>query len=164
MRRFFAISVATLFSFALAILALTPPVHADGPGPNMATPYVALISGAAFTGKAINAAKTFDAIDVGGYETVIVEVAYTYSAATQVLMTCLEGPTAAGAVFKVPEASGAGLGVVDHYQRTWRWTTGAASASFFFEVPTVYRFLTCTFTGTAADANDKITVTLRVQG
>jgi len=148
-------------SLAVA-LSFSPAVRADGPGPKVATPYDAKIAGVAFSAKAINAAKTFDAIDVGGYGTVIVEVAWVRSAATDVLMTCLEGPSSAGAVFKVPEVSSGGLGVVNHYQRTWRWV-GAVSASFFFEVPTIYRFLTCTFTGTAADANDKITVTIRVQ-
>jgi len=153
-------SLAISFAF---LIATAFSAHASGPGPKLATPYSVTIGGAAFSAQAINASKTFDAINIGGYETLIVEVAYTWSSATHVLMTCLEGPTAAGAVFKVPEASGAGLGVVDHYQRTWRWITGGASSSFYFEVPVIYQWVTCTFTGTAAGANDKITLTARAQ-
>jgi hypothetical protein len=149
--------------FLALVLTLIPSISlASGPGPKRYATYPATIAGAAFTGQAINAAKALDAVNVGGYETVLVEVAYVYSSATDVLMTCVQGPLATS-VFVVPEVQGAGSGVVNHYPRTWRWITGAASASFFFEVPIRYQWLRCTFVGTGAGANDKITVSLRAQ-
>jgi len=149
-------------SIAIA-LSFPPLARAEGPGPKIANVYSAKIAGAAFTTQALNAPKTFDAIDIGGYETVIVEVTYVYTNATHVLMTCLEGPTAAGAVIKVPEAVGAGLGFVTHYQRTWDWITGGVSSTFAFEVPVRYRWLTCTLSSTGGAAGDTATVTIRAQ-
>lgn len=154
----FLSALAFLFAVASPSLAAT-----QGPGPKIYNTYSATISGAAFTTQALNTAKAFDAINVGGYETVLVEVAYVYNSATHVRMTCLEGPTSAGAVFKVPEIDDAGLGVLDHYQRTWRWVTGGASGSFFFEVPVRYQWLTCSLIGTSAAAADTATVTIRAQ-
>jgi hypothetical protein len=150
------------FALALVLCLFSSPVLA-APGPKLATAYSAKIAGAAFTTKALNASKTFDAVNIGGYETVLVEVAYVYASATHVTMTCFEGLTAATAVFKIPETSSGGAGTVLHYQRTWSWVTGGVSSSFFFEVPVRYQWLTCTLLGTAAGAGDTATVTLWAQ-
>lgn len=127
------------------------------PGPHLNRVKGLTVSGAAFSGLAVNAAKTFDSIGCGGYHTVLVEIQYTYSAATAVNMTCEESPDES-VWLKVPQADESSPPTVSHGQRIWTWA-GTSSVNFFFEVPVRYRYLRCSIYTTGGDVNDVATVT-----
>lgn len=149
------IALAVLFAFVP--FASTAMAYYRPPGPHANSVYDINVSGSAFSALSINAAKTFDAIDVGGYHTVLVEIQYTYSAGTAVNMTCEESPNNS-TWFKVPQANESSPPIVSHGQRIWTWA-GTASVNFFFEVPVRYRYLKCSIYTTGGDASDVATVT-----
>lgn len=151
----------TLLALAtLCLLCLPSTAAADWP--DRAT-YSATITDSAFSSVAINTARTFDAMSFEKYSTVLVEIEYTYSSATHVTMTCEQSPNKSK-WFKVPELEDVGDATLDHEQRTWRWVTNSASANFFFEVPTRYKWLRCTIYTVNGAAGDKATVTITAGG
>jgi len=155
-----------IFSTTLLALVCTPSFTLADDWPPRHNPDVT-VSGAAFTALGLNTPRTFDAIDVPQYSTAIVEVQYTYNAATHVTMTCEQSPDSTATVpkwFKISELEDMGSGVLDHYQRTWRWVTGSASANFVFEVPIRFNSFRCTISSVSGNANDKATVTVTIGG
>ena len=145
-------------SLILALLLAPALAQADQykpPGPNANMVYELTVSAAAFTAQAINAAKTFDAINVGGYHTVLVEIQYTWSAGSAVTMTCTESPDNSK-WFIVGQADESSPPTVSFAQRTWSWAVGA-SVNFYFEVPVRYRYLKCAIVGTGAAVGDLVT-------
>jgi hypothetical protein len=149
----------------LAVFAMTLLAGYNRPGPASDNRYPIRVGGAAFTGLAINAARTFDAINVGGWKTVLIEIQHTWSSATHVTMTCEQSPDALATVpvwLRVPECDNGTNPNVDCRQRLYRWITGGASANFLFEVPVRYRYLRCTVHSVAGAAGDLATVTATV--
>jgi hypothetical protein len=134
----------------------------QGPGPSDWVIYSAKVSGSAFTDLAINTAKTFDAIRVAGWSTVLVQVDYTYSAGTAVTMTCDESQD--GTTYYDVQEVECVVGTCTHVNRTWSKAISAASVAFLFEVPTRFAYLKCTLTATGGGAGDTATVQIYAQG
>jgi len=153
--------MSRVLTFVVAVAFIPIQALAVGPGPREYGSYNLTVSGAAFTGLSINVSKTFDAVNIGGWQTALVQVEYTWAAATHVTMTCIESPDNAK-WYIVPELDDMGAGVLDHYQRTWRWVTGGASANIFFEVPMRFRYLRCTIGSVLGAAGDTVTASLTV--
>lgn len=161
MKKVTTIVTSVLATLALVGLMSTAYALYTPPGPNANARYTLTVGGAAFSGLAINAAKEFEAINVGGYHTVLVEVQYTYSAASAITMTCTESPDNSN-WFQIPQVDESSPPTVAFAQRTWSWTLASADVDFYFEVPVRYRYLKCSMVGTGADASDVVTASATV--
>ena len=149
-----ALSIVTM----LTTVALAEQYKPPGPNANMV--YELTVSDSAFSALSINSAKTFDAINVGGYHTVLVQIIYTFASGTAVNMTCQESSDNSN-WFQVPQADESSPPTVSHAQRIWTWP-GTASVNFYFEVPVRYRYLKCSIYTTGGGAGDTASVSATV--
>lgn len=152
--------------FVLSLASATIlPVQVLADGPLGRVPYTATVSGAAFSGLAINSAKTTDAIRTNGWNEVTVWIDYTYSSASYVNMTCKEYHSAVSdvtdtsAFYSIPMCNDSSPPDSTCEALRKRWNVRTSNAKWRWRIPVMGKYFSCSFITTGGDGGDVASVT-----
>ena len=132
----------------------------DGPIGYKDEAYSVKVSGAAFSGLALNSTQTMDGVKVKGFRYLLLTLQYTFNAATAVTMTCQTSEdNSTWADIHVLNLTAPPTAV--SAPMVWSYTVGAASHNWVWAVPVRGVYMRCSFSGTGANASDLLTVSAR---
>lgn len=123
------------------------------------------LSAARINDLAINSARWTGWVSVPERRSIVIEVSYTWSAASAVTMRCEtsdDNTTANDSGFDLPILSdSATAGTSDSYAHTWSNPVSASEKWSWTVSNLPHLYVNCVFNGTGADADDKVTVKTR---
>ena len=154
--RQWTLGLAVFASAALSIAAFSY----VNPGPRNDTDLDVTVGGTAFTTLALDASKTTDALQVGGWRFVNFNLAHVNSTATAVTMYCEGSDSGAAPWFRI-QGLALSAGTFTSSDVTWS-NAVTGNENWPWRVNTqAYKYVRCVFDSTGGGGSDTLTATAR---